>query len=84
MVFDVAVSGLKCKHCRHQMAVPVPPGAAGAREIPLRDGYQRAPRGPGVATIPFGCHECGATLTGSPPDCTAAFPYCPSPSVGLL
>jgi DNA-directed RNA polymerase subunit RPC12/RpoP len=81
MVFDVAAGGLKCKQCRHQMSVPVPPGAAGAREIPLREGYQRAPRGLGVATVSFSCNECGATVNVGPNDRTAVCTYCASHSV---
>lgn len=81
MIFDVTAAGLKCKYCKHQMAVPVPPGAQGAREIPLREGYQRAPRGLGVATVSFQCRECGATVSTAPNERTVTCTYCASHSV---
>jgi DNA-directed RNA polymerase subunit RPC12/RpoP len=81
MAFDVAAAGLKCKYCKHQMPVPVPPGAAGAREIPLREGYQRAPKGLGVTTTSFNCKECGATVNLAPNERTASCTYCASHSV---
>jgi DNA-directed RNA polymerase subunit RPC12/RpoP len=81
MVFDVAAAGLKCKYCKHPMPVPVPAGAQGAREIPLREGYQRAPRGLGVATISFQCRECGATVSTAPNERTVQCTYCASHSV---
>jgi DNA-directed RNA polymerase subunit RPC12/RpoP len=81
MIFDVTAAGLKCKYCKHTMAVPVPPGAKGAEEIPLREGYQRAPRGLGVATTSFNCRECGATVSVAPNERTASCTYCASHSV---
>lgn len=81
MIFDVAAAGLRCKYCKHTMPVPVPQGASGAREIPLREGYQRAPKGLGVATVSFQCKECGATVNVAPNERTAACTYCASHSV---
>jgi DNA-directed RNA polymerase subunit RPC12/RpoP len=81
MVFDVAANGLKCKYCKHVMPVPVPPGAQGAREIPLREGAQRATRGLGVSVQSYNCRECGATVNLAPNERTASCTYCASSAV---
>lgn len=81
MVFDVTANALKCKYCKHAMAVPVPPGAQGARELPIREGYERATRGLGVAVQSYQCKECGATVNLAPNERTAACTYCASSAV---
>lgn len=80
-MYDAGLGGMKCKYCKHQMAVPAQPGASGPREIPLAEGYQRAPRGLGVATIKFQCKECGASVNTAPNERTASCTYCASHSV---
>lgn len=80
LTYDPEVRCLRCKHCAAQSPVPAS-GAPGPREISLRDGLSRAPRGYGTDTVRIECSSCGAAVNLAPEERATRCTYCASPAV---
>jgi DNA-directed RNA polymerase subunit RPC12/RpoP len=80
LLYDPAVRCLRCRHCSAQAPVPAS-GAPGPRELSLRDGLARAPRGYGTETLRVECGSCGAIVHLAPEERATRCTYCASPTV---
>lgn len=78
--YDPSVRGLRCRHCSTQAPVPSI-GAPGPRELSLKDGLTRAPRGYGTETLRVECGACGAIVNLAPEERASRCTYCASPTV---